>query len=64
MAETGLSLDRLAGIGDSMGDLAIRDNVAFFACPANAPKEIQAHADYVSPMPEVHGVLDIIEKLH
>lgn len=64
MAETGLTRERLAGIGDSMGDLAIRDNVAFFACPSNAPKEIQAHADYVSPKPEVHGVLDIIEKLH
>lgn len=53
----------LAGIGDTMGDLAIRENVAFFACPSNADPKLKAHADYVSPFHEVEGVLDIINKL-
>lgn len=62
MAHTGLSKDRLAGIGDTMGDLAIREHVAFFACPANADDRLKPHADYVSPHEDVAGVLDILER--
>jgi len=59
------SLDkaRLAGIGDTLGDMAIRDHVAHFACPANADPRLKAVADYVSPNPEIEGVLDILERL-
>lgn len=60
---TGLQRESLAGIGDTMGDLAIRERVAFFACPANADEGLKRHADYVSPLPEVEGVLDILERL-
>jgi len=60
---TGLTRDRLAGIGDTMSDKAIRDHVAFFACPANARPEIKAHADFVSDHEEVAGVLDILDRL-
>lgn len=63
MAATGLTKGRLAGIGDTMGDLAIRERVAFFACPANADERVKPHADYVSPHREVEGVLDILARL-
>jgi hydroxymethylpyrimidine pyrophosphatase-like HAD family hydrolase len=62
-ARTGLVAERLAGIGDTTGDMAIREHVAFFACPANAQPELKRHADYVSPFAEVAGVLDILERL-
>ena len=62
-AQTGLAKARLAGIGDTMSDKAIRDHVDFFACPANAKPEIKAHADFVSEHDEVAGVLDILEHL-
>jgi hydroxymethylpyrimidine pyrophosphatase-like HAD family hydrolase len=57
----GLERPRLAGIGDTLGDLAIADRVAFFACPANADEALKARADYISPLPEIAGVLDILE---
>lgn len=62
-ARTGLVAERLAGIGDTTGDMAIREHVAFFACPANAQAELKRHADYVSPFAEVAGVLDILDRL-
>lgn len=60
---TGVSKARLAGIGDTMGDMAIREAVSFFACPANADAKLKAHADYVSPHEDVEGVLDILERV-
>lgn len=63
MAHTGLTRDRLAGIGDTMGDLAIREHVAYFGCPANADENLKAHADLVSDNPEIRGVLGILEAL-
>ncbi len=63
MAHTGLTRDRLAGIGDTMGDLAIREHVAFFACPSNADENLKPSADLVSDEPEIAGVLEILEGL-
>lgn len=63
MAATGLTRDRLAGIGDTMGDLAIREHVGHFACPANAQDDLKPHADFVSERDEVAGVLDILDRL-
>lgn len=63
LAETGLSPDRVAGIGDTLGDHFIADRVAFFACPANADDEIKKRAHYISPHEEAEGVLDILERL-
>jgi hypothetical protein len=63
LALTGLTRDRLAGVGDTLGDLAIRRSVAYFACPSNADPALAAHADYVSPRPEVEGVIDIVARL-
>lgn len=63
IAHADLDPARLAGIGDTMSDLAIRERVAFFACPANADDELKPHADYVSPFDEAKGVVDILERL-
>ena len=63
LERTGLRSERLAGIGDTMSDLAIRERVAFFACPANADEKLKAHADFVSDKEEAEGVLDILERI-
>ncbi|MDX2131510.1 MAG: HAD hydrolase family protein [Planctomycetota bacterium] len=63
VAGAGLTKARLAGIGDTLGDLAIRESVGWFACPANAAPELKARADYVSPHAEIEGVLDILTHL-
>ncbi|MEM7621610.1 MAG: HAD hydrolase family protein [Planctomycetota bacterium] len=59
---TGIPTQRLMGIGDTMGDLAIRERVEWFACPANAQDALKQHADYVSEAHEAHGVLDILDR--
>ncbi|HYC99693.1 MAG TPA: HAD hydrolase family protein [Phycisphaerales bacterium] len=55
--------DRLAGIGDTVGDRCIADRVAFFACPSNAHPAIKEHAHYISPYAEAEGVVDILARL-
>ncbi|QYK48268.1 MAG: HAD family phosphatase [Phycisphaeraceae bacterium] len=60
---TGLTRDRLAGIGDTTSDLAIREHVAWFACPANAQDQIKRHADFIAPHPEAEGAVDILSML-
>ena len=60
---TGIDKAHAAGIGDTEGDLAIRREVAWFACPANATGPIKAVADYVSPSPMLEGMLDILKRL-
>lgn len=59
-ARTGIPRERLAGIGDTSSDLAIREKVAFFACPANAIDELKSVADYVATKPEAEGVVEIL----
>jgi hydroxymethylpyrimidine pyrophosphatase-like HAD family hydrolase len=63
IAHTGIPRERLAGIGDTRGDLMIADSVAYFACPSNASEDIKKRADFVSALPEAEGVLDIIARL-
>jgi hydroxymethylpyrimidine pyrophosphatase-like HAD family hydrolase len=63
IAAAGLDRVRLAGIGDTPSDIAIAERVSYFACPANADEALKLRADYVSPRPEVAGVLDILERL-
>ncbi len=60
LEELGVSRDDVAGVGDTVGDLPLREAVGFFACPANAHAEIKAVADYVSPEPTIAGLLDIL----
>lgn len=59
----GLRPEEVAGIGDTVGDLPLRNAVGYFACPSNSQEEIKSVADYVSPFPEAKGVLDILEQL-
>ncbi|MEO1129198.1 MAG: HAD hydrolase family protein, partial [Planctomycetota bacterium] len=63
VAHTGIPTSRLAGIGDTIGDMAIRERVAFFACPANADQRLKDVADYVSPHEHAAGVVDILTQL-
>ena len=63
MERTGLKRERLAGIGDTLGDELIRERVAWFACPANAAAEMRERADFVASAAEARGVVEILEML-
>lgn len=63
LGRTGLTKERLAGVGDSLSDLAIAERVQYFACPSNADGQLKQHAAYVSPFEEIEGVIDIIERV-
>lgn len=52
----------VVGIGDTIGDLPIYENVAYFACPNNATDEIKQKAHYISPYPDMQGLLDILHQ--
>lgn len=54
--------EHAAGIGDTEGDLPIRDAVGFFACPSNAKSAVKDVADYVSPYADIEGFLDILSR--
>jgi hypothetical protein len=47
-----------------MSDKFMADSVPFFACPANADRQIQKSAAYTSPYEEIEGVLDILQSLN
>lgn len=53
--------DRLGGIGDTVGDLAIRDAVNIFGAPANAQPALKAKSDFIATNEEMQGVLEILE---
>ncbi len=63
MERTGLKKERLAGIGDTLGDELIRERVAWFACPANAAAEIRTRADFVAGEDEARGVVEILREI-
>lgn len=63
LGEQGLDRSQAVGVGDTVGDLALRDAVGYFCCPANAQPEIRDVADYVSPAAETEGMLDILNHL-
>jgi hydroxymethylpyrimidine pyrophosphatase-like HAD family hydrolase len=60
--DLGIAREEAAGIGDTLGDLSIRDAVGFFACPSNAVDALKQLADYVSPFRDIEGMLDILER--
>ena len=62
LEELGVTHDQAAGVGDSVGDLPLRNAVGFFACPVNAGPEVKAAADYVSPYENIDGMLDILTR--
>ncbi|MFN7020361.1 MAG: HAD family hydrolase [Phycisphaerales bacterium] len=59
----GVPSHRVAGIGDTMSDIAILENVGWFACPANAAEELKRLAHFVAAEPEAKGVLLILDLL-
>ncbi len=62
LEELGADLEHAAGVGDTDGDLPLRDAVGFFACPANATPAVKKASDYVSPYPDIRGFLDILNR--
>jgi hydroxymethylpyrimidine pyrophosphatase-like HAD family hydrolase len=62
LKELGLARDQVAGVGDTEGDLPLRNAVGFFACPANSREGVKSVADYVSPYPDIKGMLDILHR--
>lgn len=60
LGELGAGRGEVAGIGDTVGDMPLREAVGFFACPSNAHEPLKAVADYVSPYPDIAGVLDML----
>jgi len=58
----GISLDDMAGIGDSPPDLSFLRIVGRAAAPANAHPEVKAAVGYVSPFRNGKGVVDIIRR--
>ncbi len=61
IARTGIDRAHLLAIGDTAGDLVVRDEVARFACPANAQERVREQADFVAGKPEIEGVMEILE---
>ena len=59
----GLDEKRIAGIGDTMGDMPIREKVAWFACPGNAAAGLKAKADFVAAAEEARGVVEILGRV-
>ncbi|MCA9297480.1 MAG: HAD hydrolase family protein [Phycisphaerales bacterium] len=60
-AMTGIAHDELAGIGDTMSDMAIRSRVAWFGCPSNAQEDLKPHADHIASKAEAEGVEELVE---
>ncbi len=58
---TGIPREQLLGIGDTASDLAVREQVDSFACPANAQDDIKVRANFIAEQPEIEGVLEILE---
>lgn len=60
--ELGVTREQTAGMGDTEGDLPLRNATGFFACPSNAKAVLKETADYVSPYPDIQGMLDIFAR--
>lgn len=60
MQEQGVSRENTVAIGDTVGDMPLRETVEYFACPANAHQAIKDVANYVSPESDIRGLVDIL----
>ena len=64
MANSGLSRDEVAYIGDDFTDVVVMRRVAFSVATANARVEVKAAADYVTTVPGGQGaVREVVELL-
>jgi hydroxymethylpyrimidine pyrophosphatase-like HAD family hydrolase len=59
----GLERPRLAGIGDTRGDLLLAERCAWFGCPANAEDAVRQRADAVAGAAEAAGVCELLDIL-
>jgi hypothetical protein len=60
--ETGVPLAHMGGIGDSSSDLRFMRLVGHSAAPANAAADVKAAVEYVSPLENGGGVVDILHR--
>lgn len=60
--KTGYRLDEMLGVGDSESDLPFLALTGYSAAPANAREKIKQAVQYVSPVPTVDGVRDILHR--
>jgi HAD superfamily hydrolase (TIGR01484 family) len=60
--ETGIPLDQIGGIGDSVSDLKFLSILGRSAAPANAADEVKARVEYVSPHEDGDGVVDVLRR--
>jgi len=56
----GIDANDVLAIGDTRGDLVLRELCGHFASPANAVEEVKQRSDYVSPHAMTEGVIDIV----
>lgn len=61
--EMGVPPDRVAGIGDSVGDVAWLADCGVSFAPANAVDEVRAAVTRVSALPDVQAVVEAYERL-
>jgi len=63
LKRTGLDPQRLAGIGDTKGDIAIAETVKWFGVPANRDPAIDRYAAHISELHQVDAVVEMLEIL-
>jgi HAD superfamily hydrolase (TIGR01484 family) len=61
--QVGTSVPAVTSIGDADNDLTILQAAGTAAAPANCTPNVRAVVDYVSPLPMVRGVLDILDQI-
>jgi len=63
LKRTHLDPQRLAGIGDTKGDIAIAQTVKWFGVPANRDPTIDHYAAHVSKLDQIDAVVEMLELL-
>lgn len=63
MERRGLDRSEVLAIGDFMNDVELLDTAGVACVVANAHPDLFAHADYVIPSNDDHGVLQLLERL-
>lgn len=58
---TGIKISKMAGSGDTTGDIDFLRLVGHAAAPANATDDVKAVVQYVSAQPEAKGLDDILD---
>jgi len=58
---TGIDPADMGGVGDSTGDIDFLQRVGYAAAPLNATDNVKAIVHYLSPLPNVAGLHDILD---